>query len=1125
MAIALTGNATEYFVGKQGNDANDGTNKAKSFLTIQKGLDALQAGDVLTIGPGEYFEAVRRENLGNADVDTTIRAEIAGTVLLRGDVEAPEFKKVDGYRFLFAAKFDQTPQVVIETDTLTPMTARFPASTVEYSPGTYHYDESSKTLYISSSDLMPPSHHRYTIAVTPQSGLWIGEAHRVILDGLSATGYFSNTPPPSGKYDKYIWGIVLVNPVKCVIRNCMAYLNDGGIAMVGGHDNIIEKCIAFRNTPLLNGESGNIMYMGSSADSVIQDCMAYGSSTSGIKFYGGIHGPVRLKNNIAWGNGDVDLQIKGFSGTNPHELGFMENCVALSRASVYFLDHCIIAKGNDYNTHMPEGVISPLPAEANQVQEFADPLNFDFHLQSTSSYRGTGPGGSDRGAYPYKPDIFYVAMNGQDSNDGLSVGKAWRTLEAALGKLKAGDTLYLLGGSYEAGGPIHIAGDKDKTVAVRGRGRDLVTISGGMDLQNCKGVNFQRINFSGTVNVAGGADIGFKNCRFLGAQFGVNAEKVQGLRIENCAFTGFREAGVVLGEPNAAAMGVFLRSNIFDNNGCPAVKVGDSASVAYSDYNSYRDGAKSWQVRGEMVDFPKLQEHYSKILTPDFQQKYRRVILQNASEFRGRGAQGGPIGTVASLIPASELHREGPVLHSVTDTTANLEWWTNYPGRGFTSEVAWGETPACENSETFNVSGFGTYSLTGLKPGTKYYFQFRELPEKRTAATGYGMPPLEKTVPSPTIDFTTAKEASPPATYYVSNTGEDSRDGLSREKAWKSVNHAAALAKPGDTILIAGGTYQEIVRVRTTGEKDRPITYRCAPGEKVIFNGFDFTAGSAFVVAGKSNIKFDGFYFEQFNMKTYSVLGVLSSIYFAQPGAVFELYGSDGITITRCFSDGRKRLGRGGYASAMLHAQDCEDLVVQDCVISNAMHGIWLAQCPGARLENNVFLRNFIMALIVSASPDQKVYLTRNIITDSLVIKASKQLFEMGSYETLVEKDNNYYLRLPDAEKKMFAFYGSKFKTGENPLGRTSLQEYAAEVGGTTSIIGDPGFRITQGMPPPIYESGQTKLFSDVLMDGKGELDFADLFATNPEIQKRGIGLRPENFADFNFAEKPPATP
>ena len=39
----------DYFVDKQGNDANDGASRAAAFLTIQKGVDALKPGDTLAI--------------------------------------------------------------------------------------------------------------------------------------------------------------------------------------------------------------------------------------------------------------------------------------------------------------------------------------------------------------------------------------------------------------------------------------------------------------------------------------------------------------------------------------------------------------------------------------------------------------------------------------------------------------------------------------------------------------------------------------------------------------------------------------------------------------------------------------------------------------------------------------------------------------------------------------------------------------------------------------------------------------------------------------------------------------------------------------------------------------------
>ena len=143
---ALPAFGVEYFVNKQGNDANNGLTRDRAFLTIQKGLGAIQAGDTLTVGPGEYRENAQRADLGSMDLDTVIRAEVPGTALLRGDVPAPEFTKVGGYRFVYAAPLKSEPMAVLEHNHLHTLFPKANVPELEFDPGFFHYDATARRL-------------------------------------------------------------------------------------------------------------------------------------------------------------------------------------------------------------------------------------------------------------------------------------------------------------------------------------------------------------------------------------------------------------------------------------------------------------------------------------------------------------------------------------------------------------------------------------------------------------------------------------------------------------------------------------------------------------------------------------------------------------------------------------------------------------------------------------------------------------------------------------------------------------------------------------------------------------------------------------------------------------------
>jgi hypothetical protein len=85
-----------------------------------------------------------------------------------------------------------------------------------------------------------------------------------------------------------------------------------------------------------------------------------------------------------------------------------------------------------------------------------------------------------------------------------------------------------------------------------------------------------------------------------------------------------------------------------------------------------------------------------------------------------------------------------------------------------------------------------------------------------------------------------------PKTYYVSGTGNDSNDGLSQQTAFLTIQHAADLTEPGDTVYVMNGTYTnscadcDVVDVNNAGTASAWITYEAYPGQTPVisFNGW-----------------------------------------------------------------------------------------------------------------------------------------------------------------------------------------------------------------------------------------------------------------------------------------------
>lgn len=83
-----------------------------------------------------------------------------------------------------------------------------------------------------------------------------------------------------------------------------------------------------------------------------------------------------------------------------------------------------------------------------------------------------------------------------------------------------------------------------------------------------------------------------------------------------------------------------------------------------------------------------------------------------------------------------------------------------------------------------------------------------------------------------------------PATeYHVATTGDDANPGTA-EKPFRTIQTAANIAQPGDTITVHAGTYRERVDPPRGGvSEELRITYQAAPGEEVVITGAEKVTG------------------------------------------------------------------------------------------------------------------------------------------------------------------------------------------------------------------------------------------------------------------------------------------
>ncbi|MGW1963483.1 sigma-70 family RNA polymerase sigma factor [Streptomyces sp. NPDC001935] len=165
------------------------------------------------------------------------------------------------------------------------------------------------------------------------------------------------------------------------------------------------------------------------------------------------------------------------------------------------------------------------------------------------------------------------------------------------------------------------------------------------------------------------------------------------------------------------------------------------------------------------------------------------------------------------------------------------------------------------------AAGVAALVVTGLvmvPSGAEYPADARSKAAQVSPSTSRTPTLVESRTPSPSpvaASFRTSRPAKTPVfTYFVSSSGSDSNPGTSAGSPFRTLQKAADLAGPGDTVAVMNGAYTEprkgsnVLTIKRSGRPGAPITFTAYPGHhpvlhpKTAWNGISIYGASHIVI-------------------------------------------------------------------------------------------------------------------------------------------------------------------------------------------------------------------------------------------------------------------------------------
>jgi hypothetical protein len=193
------------------------------------------------------------------------------------------------------------------------------------------------------------------------------------------------------------------------------------------------------------------------------------------------------------------------------------------------------------------------------------------------------------------------------------------------------------------------------------------------------------------------------------------------------------------------------------------------------------------------------------------------------------------------------------------------------------------------------------------------------------------------------------------SSFYVSTTGNDSNPG-SQSAPWRTIQHAAETVRPGSTVNVRGGVYEELVSINVSGNAtDGYITFQSSPGETPILDAEHFTPSgrqAVLTIHNQSYVRIEGFEIRNFRTAEHRLAPLGISVMGA--GSHIELLKNNVHHIEQKF-EGRDRPGSGGNGFGIaVYGTDAKTPISELVIDGNEVHHLQTGSSESLVVNGNV---------------------------------------------------------------------------------------------------------------------------------------------------------------------------